>query len=65
MMEREAVCYTREVALEKAIEMEAKGFEAYKEGYLKAEDPRAKDLLRPFLRKRSHFMRPGTGRAPA
>jgi rubrerythrin len=46
MMEREAVCYTREVALEKAIEMEAKGFEAYKEGYLKAEDPRAKDLLR-------------------
>ena len=35
-MAREDVCYTWEVALEKAIEMEAKGFEAYKEAYLKA-----------------------------
>lgn len=45
-MAREDVCYTREVALEKAIEMETKGFEAYKEAYLKARDPRAKDLIR-------------------
>ena len=42
----EDVCYTREAALEKAIEMEAKSFTVYKEIYLKADDPLAKDLLR-------------------
>ena len=45
-MEMEAVCYTREVALEKAIEMESNSFAEYKEAYLKSEDQRAKDLLR-------------------
>ena len=45
-MDMEDVCYTQEVALEKAIEMEAKGFEAYKDAYLKARNSLAKDLLR-------------------
>lgn len=45
-MEMENVCYTREVALEKAIEMETNGFEEYKEAYLRALDRRAKDLLK-------------------
>lgn len=45
-MQTEEVCYTREVALEKAIEMEAKSFEAYKMGYLKARNPLARDLLK-------------------
>ena len=42
----EDVCYTREVALEKAIEMETKSFIVYKDIYLKADDRLAKDLLR-------------------
>jgi rubrerythrin len=42
----EEVCYTRDVALEKAIEMEAKSFETYKGGYMKAKDRVAKDLLK-------------------
>ena len=42
----EDVCYTREAALEKAIEMETKSFTVYKEIYLKADDRLAKDLLR-------------------
>lgn len=42
----EEVCYTREVALEKAIEMEAKSYDTYKNGYLEAKDRVAKDLLR-------------------
>lgn len=42
----EDVCYTREAALEKAIEMETKSFTVYKEIYLKAEDRLAKDLLK-------------------
>ena len=45
-MATEEVCYTRESALEKAIEMERISFEAYKEAYLKVKDRRAKDLLR-------------------
>lgn len=45
-MEMEAVCYTREVALEKAIEMETKSFTEYKEAYLNARERRAKDLLK-------------------
>lgn len=42
----EEVCYTREAALEKAIDMEAKSFEAYKGGYLRSGDKRAKTLLK-------------------
>ena len=42
----EDVCYTREVALEKAIEMEIKRFNAYREGGQKVDDRLAKDLLR-------------------
>ena len=42
----EDVCYTREVALEKAIEMEIKSFKVYKDAYLKVDDRLAKDLLR-------------------
>ena len=45
-MSLEDVCYTREVALEKAIEMEIKSFKVYKEAYLKVDDRLAKDLLR-------------------
>lgn len=45
-METEEVCYTREVAIEKAIELEMKSFEVYKEAYKKARDRRAKDLLK-------------------
>jgi rubrerythrin len=45
-MEMQEVCYTQEAALKKAIEMEMKSFESYKQAYLKAEDRRAKDLLR-------------------
>lgn len=32
-MEIEEVCYTREVALEKAIEMEMESFQAYRKGH--------------------------------
>jgi rubrerythrin len=42
----EEVCYTREGALEKAIEMEAKSFEVYKKAYFVSKDRLAKDLLR-------------------
>jgi rubrerythrin len=42
----EEVCYTREGALEKAIEMEAKSFEVYKTAYLNSKNRLAKDLLR-------------------
>jgi rubrerythrin len=42
----EEVCYTREVAIEKAIEMETKSFEEYKRAYFMAKDPLAKDLLK-------------------
>jgi rubrerythrin len=45
-METEEVCYTREVALEKAIEMEVSSFEVYKTAYHKSKDPRAKDLIK-------------------
>jgi rubrerythrin len=45
-METEDVCYTREVAIEKAIEMETKSFELYKGAYKKAQDRQAKDLLK-------------------
>jgi len=42
----EDVCYTREGALEKAIEMEARSFEVYKKAYFASENRLAKDLLR-------------------
>ena len=42
----EEVCYTREAALEKAIQMEAASFEVYKNTYLQATDRLGKDLLR-------------------
>ena len=45
-METEDVCYTREVALEKAIEMERKSFETYKQAYFMVKDPLARDLLK-------------------
>jgi len=45
-METEAVCYTKEAALEKAIEMETASFETYKNAYFKAKDRVAKDLLK-------------------
>ena len=45
-MEREEVCYTREAALEKAVEMEARSFEAYKGAYFRIKDARARDLVR-------------------
>jgi len=45
-MEKEEVCFTREVALERAIELESKSFELYKDSYLKTKDRQSKDLLR-------------------
>jgi len=42
----EEVCYTRETALEKAIETEAGSFKVYRDAYLKSKDRLAKDLLR-------------------
>ncbi len=45
-MAKEEVCYTREVALEKAIEMEDNSFQVYKDAYFKVRDRQAKDLVR-------------------
>ena len=45
-MAMEEVCYTREAALEKAIDMESKSFEIYKNGYLKVKDRMGRDLLK-------------------
>jgi rubrerythrin len=45
-MESQEVCYTREVALEKAIEMESKSFDVYRHAYLVADERRARDLLK-------------------
>lgn len=42
----EDVCYTQEVALERAIQMEAKSFEGFKKAYFTARDRVVKDLLR-------------------
>ena len=42
----EDVCYTREAALERAIGMEAKSFEGYKNAYFWSRDRVAKDLLK-------------------
>lgn len=46
IMKNEEVCYTREVALEKAIELEIQSFQTYKEAYLKIRDPHVKDLVK-------------------
>ena len=45
-MEREEVCYTRELALEKAIEMEQKSFDIYRKAYQLVKEHHAKDLLK-------------------
>jgi len=45
-MEHEEVCYTREIALEKAIEIEMNSFQTYKDAYLKILDPRIKNLVK-------------------
>lgn len=42
----EEICYTREAALERAIETEAGSFKVYTDAYLKSKDRLAKDLLR-------------------
>jgi rubrerythrin len=42
----EDVCYTREAALELAIDMEGKSFESYKVAYFSSGDRVAKDLLK-------------------
>jgi len=46
IMKNEEVCYTREVALEKAIELEIQSFQTYKEAYPKISDPHVKDLVK-------------------
>lgn len=45
-METQDVCFTREMALEKAIEMETKSFETYRRAYGKVQERRAKDLVK-------------------
>jgi rubrerythrin len=45
-MKNEEVCYTREVALEKAIELEMQSFHAYKNAYLKIREPHVRDLVK-------------------
>ena len=45
-METQEVCYTREVAIEKAIEMEDQSFTTYKDLYFKVKDRLAKDVLK-------------------
>lgn len=45
-MEMQEVCYTMEAALEKAIEMEAKSFDYYRNAYLRVKDRVAKDVLK-------------------
>ncbi len=42
----EDVCYSREAALEKAIQMETQSFETYKSAYFTAKDMVAKDLIK-------------------
>ncbi len=45
-METQDVCYTREVAIEKAIEMELQSLNTYKNLYFKVKDRVAKDILK-------------------
>lgn len=42
----EEVCYTKEAALERAIETEAGSFKVYRDAYLSSKDRVAKDLLK-------------------
>jgi rubrerythrin len=46
MSEFEEVCYTREGAIEKAIEMEKESFDVYRRAYEMVEDKRARDLVK-------------------
>jgi rubrerythrin len=46
MSEFEDVCYTREGAIEKAIQMEAESFEVYRKAYDMVEDKRTKELVK-------------------
>lgn len=45
-MAEEPVCYTREGALEKALEMESGCFEKFKEAYLTISEKRTKDMVK-------------------
>jgi len=45
-MKNEEVCYTKEVALEKAIELEMQSFQTYKQAYMKIQEPRVKNLVK-------------------
>lgn len=45
-MEAQEVCYTREVAIEKAIDMEAAAFDSYRKAYLQVKERRARDLVK-------------------
>jgi rubrerythrin len=46
MQEFEEVCYTREGAIQKAIEMEQHSYQVYRRAYDIVEDRRAKDLVK-------------------
>jgi len=45
-MKNEDVCYTREVAIEKAITMERESFHTYRDAYLRIREPRIKKLVK-------------------
>lgn len=45
-MDTQEVCYTREVGIEKAIEMEAAAFQSYKDAYFRVKERRARDLVK-------------------
>ena len=45
-METENVCYTRETAIEKAIEMEGSNYKDYRNAYFRTKEKRTKDLLK-------------------
>src|SRR5512139_841629 len=48
MEDFEEVCYTREGAIERAIEMEQESFRVYRKAYDLVEDRRAKKLVKEF-----------------
>ena len=45
-MKKYEVCYTREAALQQAVEMETKSFEVFRKAYFMVKDRLAKDLIR-------------------
>jgi rubrerythrin len=45
-MEMEEVCYTRETALEKAIDIEMKSFQNYRKAYRRVRDQQARSLVK-------------------